>query len=71
MNTFIFVKFLTMLLMPPASLAVGTILGLLLIAFGWWRLGWAAILAAAASTPSSCWAAAWRPRCRPSASFRA
>ena len=55
MNTFIFVKFLTMLLMPPASLAVGTILGLLLIAFGWWRLGWAAILAAASITSIISW----------------
>ena len=55
MNTFVFVKFLSMLLMPPASLAVGTILGLLLIAFGWRRLGWAAILAAASITSIISW----------------
>lgn len=55
MNTFVFVKILSMLLMPPASLAVGTILGLLLIAFGWRRLGWAAILAAASITSILSW----------------
>lgn len=55
MNTFVFVKFLSMLLMPPASLAVGTILGLLLIVFGWRRLGWAAILAAASITSIISW----------------
>jgi uncharacterized SAM-binding protein YcdF (DUF218 family) len=55
MNTFVVVKYLSFLLMPPASLAVGTILGLLLIAFGWRRVGWAAILAAASITSIICW----------------
>lgn len=55
MNTFVFLKFLTMALMPPASLAVGTILGLLLIACGLRRLGWAAIVAAASITAIISW----------------
>lgn len=47
MNTFVLLKYLSYLLMPPASLAVGTVLGLILLAFGWRRLGVAAIAAAA------------------------
>jgi uncharacterized SAM-binding protein YcdF (DUF218 family) len=55
MNTFVVVKYLTFLLMPPASLAIGTILGLIFIAFGWKRLGWGAILAAASITSILSW----------------
>ncbi len=55
MNSFAFLKYLKVLLMPPASLAVGTLLGLALIALGWRRLGWAAILTAAVVTSIMCW----------------
>ena len=55
MNSFVVVKYLTFLLMPPASLAVGTILGLLLLALGWRRLGWAAILTASVVTSILAW----------------
>ena len=55
MNSFVVVKYLTFLLLPPASLAVGTILGLLLLAVGWRRLGWAAILTAAIVNSIMAW----------------
>ena len=55
MNSFVVVKYLSSLLMPPASLAVGTIVGLVLLAAGWRRLGWAAILAAAVGTSILSW----------------
>jgi uncharacterized SAM-binding protein YcdF (DUF218 family) len=55
MNSFVFLKYLTYLLMPPASLAVGTLLGLFLLALGWRRLGWAAILTAALMTSILAW----------------
>jgi uncharacterized SAM-binding protein YcdF (DUF218 family) len=55
MNSFVVVKYLTFLLMPPASLALGTILGLILLAVGWRRLGWAAILTAAIGTSILSW----------------
>jgi uncharacterized SAM-binding protein YcdF (DUF218 family) len=55
MNIFVLVKCLTFLVMPPASLAVGTILGLVLWAFGWRRLGWTAILIASIGTSFLCW----------------
>ena len=46
MNSFVVLKYLKFMLMPPASLAFATILGLVLLACGWRRLGWAAILTA-------------------------
>jgi uncharacterized SAM-binding protein YcdF (DUF218 family) len=55
MNSFVVVKYLSFLLMPPASLAVGTVLGLVLLAVGWRRLGWAAILTAAVVTSILSW----------------
>jgi uncharacterized SAM-binding protein YcdF (DUF218 family) len=55
MNSFVFLKYLSFLLMPPGSLAVGTILGLVLLALGWRRLGWAAILTAAIGTSILSW----------------
>jgi uncharacterized SAM-binding protein YcdF (DUF218 family) len=55
MNTFVLLKYLSNMLMPPASLAFGTILGLILLAIGWRRLGWAAILAAAIVTSIMSW----------------
>jgi uncharacterized SAM-binding protein YcdF (DUF218 family) len=55
MNSIVFLKYLTFLLLPPAALAVGTILGLLLLAVGWRRLGWAAILTAAIVTSLLSW----------------
>jgi uncharacterized SAM-binding protein YcdF (DUF218 family) len=55
MNSFVFLKYLSFLLMPPGSLAVGTILGLVLLAVGWRRLGWAAILTAAIGTSILSW----------------
>jgi uncharacterized SAM-binding protein YcdF (DUF218 family) len=56
MNSFVVVKYLTFLLMPPASLALGTILGLVLLAVGWRRLGWAVILTASIVTSIFSWA---------------
>ena len=38
MDTFAFLKSLAVLVMPPASLAVGALLALLLLAFRWRRL---------------------------------
>ncbi len=55
MNSFVFLKYLTFLLMPPASLALGTVVGLILLAVGWRRLGWAAILTAAVMTSILSW----------------
>ena len=55
MNSFVFLKYLTFLLMPPASLALGTIVGLILLAVGWRRTGWAAILTAAVVTSFLSW----------------
>ena len=55
MNTFVLLKFLSNMLMPPASLALGTIVGLILLAVGWRRLGWAAILAASLLTSILSW----------------
>jgi uncharacterized SAM-binding protein YcdF (DUF218 family) len=55
MNSFVVVKYLSSLLMPPASLAVGTIVGLVLLALGRRRLGWSAILAAAIVTSLLSW----------------
>jgi uncharacterized SAM-binding protein YcdF (DUF218 family) len=55
MNSSVFLKYLELLLVPPASLAAGTILGLLLLALGWRRLGWAAILTAAVVTSVISW----------------
>ena len=47
MNSFVVVKYLSLLLLPPASLALGTIIGVVLLALGWRRLGLVAILTAA------------------------
>ena len=55
MNSFALVKTLTILLMPPGSLAAGTVLGLILLALGWRRLGWAAILVASIGTSILSW----------------
>ena len=55
MNSFVVVKYLSFLLMPPASLALGTILGLILLAVGWRRLGWVAILTAAIVNSVMAW----------------
>jgi uncharacterized SAM-binding protein YcdF (DUF218 family) len=55
MNSFIVLKYLKFMLMPPASLAFATILGLLLLACGWRRLGWAAILTASIVTSIVSW----------------
>jgi uncharacterized SAM-binding protein YcdF (DUF218 family) len=55
MNSFVVVKYLSFLLMPPASLATGTALGLVLLALGWRRLGWAAILTASIGTSILSW----------------
>ncbi|MBS0548737.1 MAG: YdcF family protein [Proteobacteria bacterium] len=55
MNTFVVLKILSYLAMPPASLAVGTVVGLVLLAVGWRRLGWAAILAASLCTVFMSW----------------
>ena len=55
MNSYVVVKYLSFLLMPPGSLAVGTILGLVLLVRGWRRLGWAAILTAAIGTSLLSW----------------
>jgi uncharacterized SAM-binding protein YcdF (DUF218 family) len=55
MNSFVALKYLSMLAMPPASLAVGTVVGLVLLALGWRRLGWTAILAASIGTTILCW----------------
>lgn len=55
MNSFVVVKYLSFLLMPPASLATGTALGLVLLALGWRRLGWTAILTASIGTSILSW----------------
>src|SRR5471032_1244872 len=55
MNSFVVVKYLTFLLLPPASLVTGTVLGLVLLALGWRRLGWAAILTASIGTSVLSW----------------
>ena len=39
MDTFVFLKFLSLLAMPPASLAIGAIVGLALLWRGWRRFG--------------------------------
>jgi uncharacterized SAM-binding protein YcdF (DUF218 family) len=50
MDTFIFLKFLSQLALPPASLAVGALAGLVLMALRWRRLGRLAIALAIAET---------------------
>ncbi|MCA0303863.1 MAG: YdcF family protein [Proteobacteria bacterium] len=48
MDFFTFLKFLSNVVLPPASLAAGVVLGLVLAAFGWRRLGfWVAALVVA------------------------
>ncbi len=55
MNSFVVVKYLSLLLLPPASLALGTIIGVVLLALGWRRLGLAAILTAAIVNSVMAW----------------
>ena len=50
MDTFVFLKFLSQLALPPASLAVGVLVGLVLLALRWRRLGRLAIALAIAET---------------------
>lgn len=50
MDSFVFLKFLSQLALPPASLAVGALVGLVLIALRWRRLGRLVIALAIAET---------------------
>ena len=55
MNSFTLLKTLEILLIPPGSLAAGVVLGLILLALGWRRLGWAVILVASIGTSILSW----------------